>query len=184
MTLVLSYRSPGPIPVEIEGVTPQALRGKTRDEIRSWEIYQGNRKVQLGDFFAVSGDASDESIRFEGELSGVHWVGAKMQRGKIYVDGDAGRHVGSEMTGGCIEVAGDAADWLGGEMHGGRIHVRGRAGHLVGAAYRGCWYRDAGRVHVPFQGTPTSFVRKSPESDADQHARASGIPSHDRQSVA
>ena len=72
MTLVLSYRSPGPVPVEIEGVTPQALRGKTLDEIRSWEIYQGNRKVSLGDFFAVSGDASDESIRLEGELSGVH----------------------------------------------------------------------------------------------------------------
>ena len=137
MTLLLSYRSPGPIPVEIEGVTPQALRGKTLDEIRSWEIYQGNRKAPLGDFFAVSGDASDESIRLEGELSGVHWVGAKMQRGRIYVDGDAGRHVGSEMTGGRIEVAGNAGDWLGGEMHGGRIHVRGRAGHLVGAAYRG-----------------------------------------------
>ena len=137
MTLVLSYRSPGPVPVEIEGVTPQALRGETLDEIRRRQIFQGNRKVALGDFFAVSGDSADESLRLEGELSGVHWVGAKMQRGQIYIDGDVGRHVGSEMTGGRIEVAGNAGDWLGGEMHGGRIRVRGRAGHLTGAAYRG-----------------------------------------------
>ena len=91
----------------------------------------------MADFFRVSGNPTDGRIDFEGQLAGVHWIGARMSEGSIHVEGHAGRHVGSEMTGGEIQIAGDASDWVGGEMHGGLIHVRGRAGHLVGAAYRG-----------------------------------------------
>ena len=37
---------------------------------------------------------SDERIDFEGELTGVHYIGHGMSTGAIYVHGDAGRHVG------------------------------------------------------------------------------------------
>jgi formylmethanofuran dehydrogenase subunit C len=137
MALKLVYRASTTIPVEIEGFVPAAARGKPLAEIEKFEIFHGNEKRPLADFFSVSGDAGDLAFEFEGDLSGVHWIGARMAEGTIRVQGSAGRHVGSEMTGGEIHVAGDASDWVGGEMHGGLIHVRGRAGHLVGAAYRG-----------------------------------------------
>lgn len=137
MTLTLTYNATTHIPVEVEGVTPDAVREKSLGEIEKLTIYHGNREAHLADFFAVAGDASDERIVFEGDLSGVHWMGAKMQSGRIDVSGNAGRHVGSEMAGGEIHVHGSAGDWVGGEMRGGLIHVRGDAGHLVGAAYRG-----------------------------------------------
>ena len=83
-------------------------------------------------------DRSDDlEWHFHGDLSGVHWIGARMQAGSIHVHGPAGRHLGSEMRGGSIRVDGDAGDWVGGEMRRGTIRVHGSAGHLVGAAYRG-----------------------------------------------
>jgi formylmethanofuran dehydrogenase subunit C len=135
--LTLRYTSPTPIPVEVEGLTPSAVRAMPQADIERFEIFHGNRKAPLAEFFALSGDASDGRLQFEGDLSGVHWIGAKMSEGEIHVRGDAGRHVGSEMSGGVIHVHGNASDWVGGEMHGGLIHVHGNAGHLIGSAYRG-----------------------------------------------
>ncbi|HUY88732.1 MAG TPA: formylmethanofuran dehydrogenase subunit C [Pirellulales bacterium] len=137
MPLLIKYFAHTNVPVEVEGLTPSAVREKSLVEIEKFTIFHGNRQLPLAEFFAVSGDASDGRIEFEGDLAGVHWIGAKMSEGEIRVAGPAGRHVGSEMSGGEIHVEGDCGDWLGAEMHGGLIHVRGRAGHLVGAAYRG-----------------------------------------------
>jgi formylmethanofuran dehydrogenase subunit C len=137
MPLVLRYQATTSVPVEVEGLVPAAARGKPLAEIERINVFHGNRQLPLAEFFQVSGDPSDGCIEFEGDLAGVHWIGAKMAEGSIRVAGNAGRHVGSEMTGGEIHVDGNAGDWVGGEMHGGFIHVRGSAGHLVGAAYRG-----------------------------------------------
>ncbi len=139
MALTIRYRdeSRTSIPVEVEGVTPDVLQPLAMADIERLPIFEGNRPAVLADFFAITGDPGDGVTRWEGDLSGVHWIGAKMKSGRIHVTGNAGRHVGSEMRGGEILVEGNVGDWVGGEMHGGVIDVRGRAGHLVGAAYRG-----------------------------------------------
>jgi len=137
MTLKLTYLGQTSVPVEIEGFTPCWARDKSLAEIEQFEIFHGNRKIPLAEMFRVTGDASDQQLEFEGNLAGVHWIGAHMLSGTIHVHGPAGRHVGSEMKSGEIHVHGDARGWVGAEMHGGFIHVRGNAGHLVGAAYRG-----------------------------------------------
>ena len=137
MPLKLVYHGQTGVPVEVEGLLPEAVQGKSLAQIERFEINHGNRRCSLAEFFSVSGDAADLRFDVEGDLSGVHRLGARMSDGAIHVAGPLGRHAGSEMTGGELHVHGDAADWLGGEMHGGLIHVHGRAGHLVGAAYRG-----------------------------------------------
>lgn len=137
MALRLSYFGETPVPVEIEGLTPDWACDKSLAEIEQFEIYHGNRKIPLAEMFKVEGDASDKRFEMEGNLYGVHWIGAHMTTGSIHIHGPAGRHVGSEMRGGEIHVDGDARGWVGAEMHGGLIHVKGNAGHLLGAAYRG-----------------------------------------------
>ena len=137
MVLKISYQAETSVPVEIEGLTPDWACDKSLAEIEQFEIFHGNRKLPLAEMFRVTGDASDKNFEFEGSLSGVHWIGAKMTSGQIRILGSAGRHVGSEMRGGQIIVEGNTSGWTGVEMHGGFIHVRGNAGHLVGAAYRG-----------------------------------------------
>ncbi len=137
MALTLSYTGQTSVPVEIEGLTPTWAQEKSLAEIERFEIFHGNQKLPLAEMFHVAGDASDLRFDLEGDLSGVHWIGAQMSEGEIHLHGSGGRHIGSEMRGGMIQVAGDAGGWVGAEMHGGRIHVHGSAGHLVGSAYRG-----------------------------------------------
>jgi formylmethanofuran dehydrogenase subunit C len=137
MPLKLLYKAQTSVPVEVEGLVPNAIRDMPLAAIERFEIFHGNEKLPLASFFSISGSAADGRMEFAGDLSGVHWIGAHMADGEIRVEGPAGRHLGSEMTGGLLHVSGDASDWVGGEMHGGLIHVRGSAGHLVGAAYRG-----------------------------------------------
>jgi formylmethanofuran dehydrogenase subunit C len=137
MSLTFTYTANTPIPVEIDGLTPDWARDKSLADTERFEIFHGNRKIALAEMFQVAGDPTDGEFHFEGNLAGVHWIGAHMQSGKITIHGAAGRHLGSAMRGGEIHVHGSAGDWLGAEMHGGLIHVHGSAGHLVGAAYRG-----------------------------------------------
>jgi formylmethanofuran dehydrogenase subunit C len=137
MSIKLTYRGQTTIPVEVEGLTPDWACDKSLAEIERFDIFHGNRKVPLAEMFTVSGDSANKGIDFEGDLAGVHWIGAHMRSGRVHVHGPAGRHVGSEMRGGEIHIEGDAGGWLGCEMRGGLIHVRGNASHLVGAAYRG-----------------------------------------------
>jgi formylmethanofuran dehydrogenase subunit C len=137
MALILSYTGKTSVPVEIQGVVPDLVRERSLAEIQRLSIYRGNEKLTLGDLFKVAGDPADGRMDFEGDLSGVHFIGQGMSSGVIHVHGNAGRHVGAEMAGGQILVEGSAGDWVGGEMHGGLIRVKGNAGHLVGAAYRG-----------------------------------------------
>lgn len=137
MTLQIEPTSKTSIPLELESITPDAVRELDVAAIEQIEIFEGNNKARLGDFFRVSGDPSDGEILFQGDFSGVHWIGTKMSSGKITIEGNVGRHLGSEMSGGEIHITGDASDWVGAEMRDGTIHVRGRAGHLIGAAYRG-----------------------------------------------
>jgi len=137
MTLTLSYFGKTTVPVEVEGFTPDWAADKTLAEIERFEIFEGNRRIPLGEMFRVTGSPDDRNLVFEGNLSGVHWLGAHMATGTVRITGNAGRHVGSQMKGGTITVEGDAGGWVGAEMKRGRIHVHGNAGHLVGAAYRG-----------------------------------------------
>ena len=137
MALTLIYNGQTSVPVEVEGLTPDWACDKSLAEIEKFEIFHGNRKVPLAEMFTVRGDASDKRFDIEGDLAGVHWIGAQMASGEIHIEGNAGRHLGSEMQGGEIRVSGDAGGWVGAEMHAGFIHVKGNAGHLIGAAYRG-----------------------------------------------
>jgi formylmethanofuran dehydrogenase subunit C len=137
MPLVLRLKKPTSIPLEVDAIRLETLRGQSADELRRTSIQYGNQEVPLGDFFDVTRSAADNELVWEGDCSTVKLIGAHLTQGKIRVEGNAGMHLGAEMRGGEIVVSGNAADWLGAEMHGGRIHVLGHAGNLVGAAYRG-----------------------------------------------
>jgi formylmethanofuran dehydrogenase subunit C len=135
--LVLKYRGSTTIPVEAECITPDALAGKSPQEIEQIPVQHGNREEPLAEFFQVAGDASDGCITVEGDCSRVKLIGTGMTFGTLRIEGHVGMHLGAEMSGGEIHVHGNAGDWVGAEIRGGLIYVHGDAGHLVGAGYRG-----------------------------------------------
>ena len=56
MPLTLNYTADTSVPVEIEGVLPEAVRELSLDAIRELDAFQGNSKVPLGELFEVDGD--------------------------------------------------------------------------------------------------------------------------------
>ena len=83
--LVLQYRGTTTIPVEAECLTPDNLAGKSAAEVAALPVQHGNAPAPLGEFFKVSGDASDGEVTLEGDCSRVKWIGAGMKRGTIAV---------------------------------------------------------------------------------------------------
>ncbi|MER3417231.1 MAG: formylmethanofuran dehydrogenase subunit C [Gemmataceae bacterium] len=135
--LSLRFRGGNTAPLEVEWLSPDGVAGLSAGEIAQRKIFHGNRQEPLGEFFDVSGDAADEDILIRGDCRRVKWLGARMCRGRMTIEGSVGMHVGSGMVGGELIVLGDADDWAGAEMRGGLLRIAGNAGHALGAAYRG-----------------------------------------------
>ena len=161
MTLRLRLKVNSTIPIVVQGVLPETVARLSLDGVAALEILHGNRQVQLGSLFDIeleeqcqdenlnstdmpSSSENDAAPREQvpelhwlGDLSRVHWIGAKMDRGKMVIGGDAGRHLGSQMSGGSIVVNGNVGDFVGCEMAGGSIRINGDAADWFGASYPG-----------------------------------------------
>jgi formylmethanofuran dehydrogenase subunit C len=129
--LTLTLRDEPTVPLETEGLSPDRLATRRRGEVEALAVWHGNRRAQVGDFFAVSGSAGEE-LRVEGDLRRVKFLGAGMTAGRLTVAGDAGMHTGAGMGGGELVVAGAVGDFAGVGMRGGRLVVEGSAGHHLG----------------------------------------------------
>jgi formylmethanofuran dehydrogenase subunit C len=136
MALKLKLHTQPDVPLEADCISPDRMQSLSNTEIQDLNIFHGNRKVQLKDFFECSGEFDGE-INIEGDLTNVKHIGSSMSFGEITIAGNVGLHTGATMSGGEIVVEGNASDWLGPEMLGGRITVKGNAGHMVGSGYRG-----------------------------------------------
>ena len=138
MALVVCQQVETKIPIEVIGVTPEALAGKSNQQISKILIRHGRHEVELGQLFRVSGSLGDSmTLVFDGLLDAVHWIGAGQQGGAIQIQSAAGRHVGSQMSGGRIACNSNVSDYLGIEMTGGSITVAGDAGDCAGGHYPG-----------------------------------------------
>ena len=135
--LTLTRLDSHPVPLEAECIRPDTLSALDLANISRLTVWHGKNKAELGEFFTVTGSASDGQVVLKGDCSRVKLVGSGMTAGLLRVEGPIGMHTGSGMRGGTIRIEGDADDWLGAEMFGGTIAVTGNAGHHVGAAYRG-----------------------------------------------
>ncbi len=137
MPLHLRITEPKGPPLELDGVLPERLRSSPQPGIENWPIWRGNRRVGLGECFAISGDPSDGTLTIEGDLSAVHAIGQEMSQGEIHVKGNVGHRLGLGMSGGRIKVQGNAGDGLGVALSGGLITLDGDAGDQVAGARPG-----------------------------------------------
>ena len=127
-------------PIEGKNISPDIFSKKSSKEIIDLEMWEGNRKLCIGDLFDVKVDNSslgEITIKIEGTVGTVRNIGAGMSMGRVIVDGDVGMHLGEGMSGGIITVSGNAGSWAGSRMKGGAIEIKGNAGNYIGAAYRG-----------------------------------------------
>ena len=137
MAIHLRWLETTRLPVELDGLVPADLASLSGDQVARRPVPVGNRSSELGELFAIRGDASDGVIRFEGDLRTVSRIGLGLSGGLIEIDGDVGPHLGAGMTGGSIHLRGSAGVWAGAGMRGGRLSIQGKAGNFLGGAYPG-----------------------------------------------
>ena len=138
MPLSLRIQTASPIPIEVESIRPDLLRGQSAIDIARICVQQGNASIPIGELFAVSGSLTeDDTIEWNGDCSQVRGIGLGMTSGSVRIVGNAGMHTGAAMRGGRLHCEGAAGEWLGCEMQGGSIVVDGDAADCVGGTYRG-----------------------------------------------
>ena len=76
MPLELTLRSLSSVPIEVDGLVPDALAGKSLAEVERWPIFRGNEQLPLAELFHVRGATGDGRIVFQGDMPGVHRIGA------------------------------------------------------------------------------------------------------------
>ena len=143
MTITFKLKKEPELPLEVEAICPDNLAGKTLDEIKKMEAYEGKIAHEMGDIFEIKGDAGSEvaamKIVVQNSSMKLRRIGERMTGGEIEIIGDAGMHVGDAMKGGKITVSGSVDHYAGSEMEGGELLIKGDAGNYLGSAYRGNW---------------------------------------------
>jgi formylmethanofuran dehydrogenase subunit C len=141
VALALRLKKEISVPVDAKCISPDKFAGMSLGEIGKTELWVGNRKQKLGDFFTVEGTLGktprEVALRLSGDMSKFRRLGAGMTAGEVEVQGDVGMRTGEKMKGGRISVAGNVGSWAGLEMKGGVIEVKKDAGDYIGGAYRG-----------------------------------------------
>lgn len=150
--IILTPKEQPEVWLEAEVIKPDIFAGKKIKNIEALEIFYGNKRAKLGDFFKVSGEASDEAgdlrIIIAGDVSRTKKIGEEMSAGEILIRGSVDMYVGARMKGGRIIVEGNADAFAGQQLAGGELIIRGNAGNYLGSSYRGDWRGMKGGVII------------------------------------
>jgi formylmethanofuran dehydrogenase subunit C len=141
--LTLTPRDVEYLVLEASVITPDAVCGKTLEEIAELPVLEGNTKWPLGRFFTITGKvadaAEDQGIVIDGDVPRVKYIGSKMTAGAVLCKGNVGDYCGASyrgdwrgMKGGNIVINGNAGVTLGEYMMGGKITVKGNVGINAG----------------------------------------------------
>lgn len=122
--------------LDLASLAPDALSGKSLDQVRRLRLRHGTRAQALGDLFAVNGETGG-ALALRGLTTSCHHLGRGLTAGLIEASGSVGTGLGADMRGGELRVRGNVGDGVGLGMRGGLIRVQGNAGERVGGALPG-----------------------------------------------
>jgi formylmethanofuran dehydrogenase subunit C len=104
--------------LDLRRVTPLALAALDAVGVSNVDVWHGNERCALGDWFAIDAIDTDGELLVRGDLSRCD-------------------RFGQAMAGGRLEVEGSVGDWFAAGLAGGEVHLCGNAGRLAACAMRG-----------------------------------------------
>ncbi len=126
--------------VDLRGITPTSLTGKSLAEVERLLVGFGNAMLPLAEFFTVEADlaaGAEDTLGFDADLSRFDRVGWQMTGGRIRVEGSVGHYAGGCMSGGELIVNGDAGLLAACEMAGGVLTIQGDVGDFAASTLPG-----------------------------------------------
>ncbi len=109
--------------VNCKALTPDQLQGKSIKDIQS--IHLGTQNV--AELFDLSGEDTSQ-ITFKNTNNHLHYIGHKMKRGVITVEGNAGDYLGAAMQGGVLICKGNVGERAADLMRRGILLIEGNVG--------------------------------------------------------
>jgi formylmethanofuran dehydrogenase subunit C len=138
--IVLRPKYQPSVGLQVDVIRPESFAGKDLQEIGSMQVFCGNQKSRLDEFFEIYGSMNEEGrIVIDGDVSRTKMIGRGMKSGEIWIKGSVDMYVGAGMKGGRIIVEGNADSFAGQKMEGGELIIKGNAKDYLGASYRGDW---------------------------------------------
>lgn len=134
--LTFSLKSEPSQSVDLSALNPDALAGKSLQQIAAIELPSGNRKLRADQVFDISGDGGSHIV-INNSCSKLDYIGRDMKTGRITVNGNAGAYLGFEMVNGEIIVNGNVGAFAASGLKDGLIHIHGDAGDFLGGAIAG-----------------------------------------------
>ncbi|MEM8844547.1 MAG: formylmethanofuran dehydrogenase subunit C [Pseudomonadota bacterium] len=105
-------------------------------KIKKAPFLLGNKKVQIGDVFKISGQKLAKDIVLENANNKMDYVGHNLTY-NLTVEGDCGHYAGAQLAGGKLVINGSSLDYIGANMKKGFIEIKGDAGDYLGSAMTG-----------------------------------------------
>jgi len=118
--------------IDCRRLTANNLADLSMTEIENLNLLNTKNSPKIGDYFDVSGSDFNHIV-FKNTNEKLNYIGHKMTRGQINIEGDCGDFLGSQMRGGSIICNGNANDRVGDQMRRGLILIDGNAGDYCGS---------------------------------------------------
>lgn len=118
--------------IDCRRLTANNLADLSITEIENLNLLNTKNSPKIGDYFDVSGSDSNHIV-FKKTHQQLDYIGYKITRGQISIEGDCGDFLGSQMRGGIIICHGNANDRVGDQMRRGLILIDGNAGDYCGS---------------------------------------------------
>lgn len=139
--LTLTLKEPPRQRADLSVLRPDALAGRSLEEVAAVEIAVGNARIPVGDLFEISGEAlpayGNPELTVGNGCGRLDRIGQGMARGTLVVEGDAGAYAGLAMAGGELRITGSAGPFAASGMSGGELRIGGDAGDFLAAALPG-----------------------------------------------
>ncbi|QMU61084.1 MAG: formylmethanofuran dehydrogenase subunit C [Gammaproteobacteria bacterium] len=108
------------------------------DAVKNQPLQIGNEESNVGEFFDITGNFSNQPITLENSNQSMDYLGhALKKKTELTVNGDAGHFAGAKLAGGKLVVKGNAQNYAGCGMSKGQIEITGNANDYLGGAFAG-----------------------------------------------
>ncbi len=134
----VTYKGLGNSRIDMRWLTEAITGSCTADQAKKLTLPVGNKAVEVGELFEISGNFSDHNIQLEGSTSKLDYLGHALPDGtQLSISGNGGHYLGAQLAGGKVTITGNTEDLTGCAMRKGLIDVKGNCGNYVGSAFAG-----------------------------------------------
>lgn len=124
--------------IDMRWLSEAITNSYTADQAKKLTLPVGNKKIEVGELFSISGNFSDSTAHLEDSTVKCDYIGHALPEGaRLSVTGDCGHYLGAQLAGGKVTLTGNTKNYAGCAMRKGMIEIKGNSADYLGGALPG-----------------------------------------------